>query len=217
MIDTYKINLQLFAETQTTLLASEGNNLSAEMKTFYDMTLIDEASAQLVHDQFGQKVPVVDSIDQSGERKCLPFIKTSITAGGDIHITTDKDRIVFWDKTFNVDTEHIKGKIYYRDEQGEHPVPHNAFVAFVRLRTGARIGVATIYEDGKFELNLREEYKYNWTDDPIDFYYTIEDNGGNKITYNLNYEVGGEAKSVDLELLNKWANDGTPIILTRQM
>ena len=147
----------------------------------------------------------------------LPFKKTSITAGGDINITTDKNKVIFWDKTFNVETSHIMGDIYYRDEQGDHPIPHNSFVAFVRLRTGARIGVATIYEDGKFELNLREEYKYTWTDDPIDFYYTIEDNGGNKITYNLNYEVDGEAKSVDLELLNKWANDGTPIILTRQM
>ena len=48
------INLQLFAEVQTTLL--EG--LSAEMKTFYDMTLIDEAQAALVHDQFGQKRPI---------------------------------------------------------------------------------------------------------------------------------------------------------------
>ena len=45
----------MFANTvQTTLL--EG--LSAEMKTFYDMTLIDEAQAALVHDQFGQKRPI---------------------------------------------------------------------------------------------------------------------------------------------------------------
>ncbi|MBQ2917868.1 MAG: N4-gp56 family major capsid protein [Bacteroidales bacterium] len=49
------INLQLFAATvQTTLL----DGLSAEMKTFYDMTLIDEAQAALVHDQFGQKRPI---------------------------------------------------------------------------------------------------------------------------------------------------------------
>ena len=49
------LNLQLFAnEVQTTLL--EG--LSPEMKTFYDMTLIDEAQASLVHDQFGQKRPI---------------------------------------------------------------------------------------------------------------------------------------------------------------
>lgn len=60
MKDIYTINLQLFAElnTQTTLLSGSGNDLSAEMKTFYDMTLIDEASAQLVHDQFGQKRPI---------------------------------------------------------------------------------------------------------------------------------------------------------------
>lgn len=49
------MNLQLFAnELQTTGTAS----LSAEMKTYYDMTLIDEAAPALVHDQFGQKRPI---------------------------------------------------------------------------------------------------------------------------------------------------------------
>ena len=49
------LNLQLFAnELQTTGTPS----LSAEMKTFYDMTLIDEAAPALVHDQFGQKRPI---------------------------------------------------------------------------------------------------------------------------------------------------------------
>lgn len=56
------LSLQLFAnEVQTTTLTGatgESGNLSAEMKTFYDMTLIDEASANLVHDQFGQKRPI---------------------------------------------------------------------------------------------------------------------------------------------------------------
>jgi len=46
--------MQLFAEVQTT--TSEG--LSDEMKTYYDMTLIDEAEANLVHEQFGQKRPI---------------------------------------------------------------------------------------------------------------------------------------------------------------
>lgn len=51
----YTIDLQLFANTvQTTALSG----LSSEMKTYYDMTLIDEASANLVHDQFGQKRPI---------------------------------------------------------------------------------------------------------------------------------------------------------------
>ncbi len=61
------INLQVFA-VQTTLLAA----LSPEMKTFYDMTLIDEATAQLVHDQFGQKRPI-----PAGGGKTIEFRKFS--------------------------------------------------------------------------------------------------------------------------------------------
>ncbi len=47
------MNLQLFG-TQVSTQAS----LSPEMKTFYDMSLIDEAGPNLVHDQFGQKRPI---------------------------------------------------------------------------------------------------------------------------------------------------------------
>jgi N4-gp56 family major capsid protein len=42
------------------------------MKTFYDMTLIDEATAQLVHDQFGQKRPI-----PAGGGKTIEFRKFS--------------------------------------------------------------------------------------------------------------------------------------------
>lgn len=48
------LNLQLFA-TQTTTTNYPGNDLSPENKTYYDKTLIREASANLIHDQFGQK------------------------------------------------------------------------------------------------------------------------------------------------------------------
>ena len=76
-----KINLQLFAATvQTTLLPA----LSAEMKTFYDMTLIDEAQANLVHDQFGQKRPIPKNGGKTIEfRKFAPLAKalTPITEG----------------------------------------------------------------------------------------------------------------------------------------
>lgn len=69
----YNINLQLFAnELQTTLL--EG--LSAENKTFYDMTLIREASPQLVHHQFGQKKPIPANGGKTIEfRKFAPLAK----------------------------------------------------------------------------------------------------------------------------------------------
>ena len=74
------INLQLFAEVQTTLLPG----LSAEMKTFYDMTLIDEATANLVHDQFGQKRPIPKNGGKTIEfRKFAPLAKalTPLTEG----------------------------------------------------------------------------------------------------------------------------------------
>jgi len=65
--------LQLFAnEVQTTV--SDG--LSAEMKTFYDMTLIDEATPALVHDQFGQKRPIPKNGGKTIEfRKFVPLAK----------------------------------------------------------------------------------------------------------------------------------------------
>jgi N4-gp56 family major capsid protein len=81
MKDIYVINLQLFANVvQTTLLG----DLSAEMKTFYDMTLIDEATANLVHDQFGQKRPIPANGGKNIEfRKFAPLAKatTPLTEG----------------------------------------------------------------------------------------------------------------------------------------
>jgi N4-gp56 family major capsid protein len=73
--------LQRFAnELQTTLLPG----LSAEMKTFYDMALIDEAQANLVHDQFGQKRPIPKKGGKTIEfRKFAPLAKalTPLTEG----------------------------------------------------------------------------------------------------------------------------------------
>ena len=76
-----KFDIQLFAaEVQTTQSAG----LSAEMKTFYDMTLIDEAQANLVHDQFGQKRPIPANGGKVIEfRKFAPLAKatTPLTEG----------------------------------------------------------------------------------------------------------------------------------------
>lgn len=52
-MNTYEMNLRLF-DVMTT--ATE--TLSAEMKTFYDSVLLDNAKPNLVHDQFGQKRPI---------------------------------------------------------------------------------------------------------------------------------------------------------------
>ena len=148
--------------------------------------------------------------DQEGERKSLPFKKTAITAGGDVVISSDESKVVFWQKRFSVDTKHIMGEIYYRKNGVDTPLPKDAFVAFVRLRTGARIGVVTISNDGRFELNLRGEYQFAWNDDSIDLYFTDADG----TVYNFNYMANGVAKNVDLDLLYSLVARGEPIVLT---
>lgn len=87
MIDI-KFNLQLFANhvnvTTDNGTASPYNDLSSEMKTFYDMTLIDEAQANLVHDQFGQMRPIPQGSGKTIEfRKFAPLNKalTPLTEG----------------------------------------------------------------------------------------------------------------------------------------
>ena len=89
------MELQLFA-TQTSTLATSGNSLSAEMKTFYDMTLIDEAGPRLVHDQFGQKRPIPKNGGKTIEfRKFTPLAKVTgaltegvTPAGNKLDVTT---------------------------------------------------------------------------------------------------------------------------------
>ena len=170
------------------------------------------------YDDYGGVVPNV-TIDQTRERKLLPFKKSAITSKGDITITSNKDKVVFWDKTFKVKTEHMKGILMYKDDKGDvHYVPDDAFVAFVRLSTNARIGVVTLNpstgDDGWFELNLRDEYRFDWTDDPIDLYYKDKETGK---VYNFNYTENGVKKAVDLNKLYELLQAENPVIvLTEQ-
>lgn len=87
----YAIDLRLFdGENNPTLnlnmttSASEGNDLSAEMKTFYSDYLIEMAEAKLVHSQFGQKKPIPKNNGKQVEfRKYdpLPKITTPLAEG----------------------------------------------------------------------------------------------------------------------------------------
>lgn len=75
--------IQLFA-VQTTLLNTTGNDLSPEMKIFYDKALLYAAQAQLVHHQFGQKRPIPKNGGKQIEfRKFTPLAKalTPLTEG----------------------------------------------------------------------------------------------------------------------------------------
>ena len=54
-----KLNLQLFADAHEQLQNTTGSSgMSAEMKTFYERRLIDQALPALVHDQFGDSYPI---------------------------------------------------------------------------------------------------------------------------------------------------------------
>ena len=85
----YKLNLQLFATGENLNTTTE---LSAEMKTFYDKTLITLASPYLVHDQFGQKRPIPKNGGKTIEfRRYSPLPKalTPLTEG----ITPDGQKL----------------------------------------------------------------------------------------------------------------------------
>lgn len=82
MFDYKILNLQLFAEPNTNVTTDPG--LSYENKTFYDMALIQEASPNLIHDQFGQKRPIPKNGGKRIEfRKyaSLPKAMTPLTEG----------------------------------------------------------------------------------------------------------------------------------------
>ena len=78
----FALNLQLFADPNTNVTTDAG--MSVEMKTFYDMSLIDEAQPNLIHDQFGQKRPIPANGGKKIEfRKfaSLPKALTPLTEG----------------------------------------------------------------------------------------------------------------------------------------
>ena len=97
----FALNLQHFNNTNVTTAATEGNNLSVEMKTFYSDYLIDNAKPLLVHDQFGQKHPIPKNGGKTIEfRKYSPFAKalTPITEG----VTPDGHKLNVTDLTATV-------------------------------------------------------------------------------------------------------------------
>lgn len=93
------MSLQLFANLNVQTTGTEG--LSAEMKTFYDMTLIDLAEPELVHAQFGQKRPIPKNGGKTIEFRqfsSLPKATTPLTEG----VTPDGRNITVKAKTATI-------------------------------------------------------------------------------------------------------------------
>ena len=82
---TMKLDLQLFATASTQNQNTTGaSGMSAEMKTFYEKRLIDQAEPALVHDQFGDPYPIPANGGKTIEfRKydSLPKATTPLTEG----------------------------------------------------------------------------------------------------------------------------------------
>ena len=87
MKNEIRFSLTLFGAGEvinSTASNESGNDLSAEMKTFYDKALIELATPNLVHDQFGQKRKIPANGGKSVEFRCfssLPKATTAITEG----------------------------------------------------------------------------------------------------------------------------------------
>lgn len=96
----------------------------------------------------------------------------------------------------------MTGTIQYRETATSTltNVPKDAFVAFIRTKTNARIGVMTITEDGQYSVNLRSEYEFEW-DDAIELDYKASDGV---------YEYKTTLKDFFIASQN-----GTPIVLTK--
>ena len=100
-----KLDLQMFATASTqNQNATSASGMSAEMKTFYEKRLIDQAEPALVHDQFGDPYPIPANGGKNIEfRKydSLPKATTPLTEG----VTPDG-------QTMNVSTVTAEVKQY---------------------------------------------------------------------------------------------------------
>jgi N4-gp56 family major capsid protein len=134
------LNLQLFAENTNVLHTGvygtdsykANAELSAENKTYYDMTLIDEASAQLVHDQFAQKrniptnggtkiefrkfaslpkalTPLTEGVTPDGKKLSVTAIEAEVGQYGDFIVQSDVLELTSIDNTI-VEATKILGR-----------------------------------------------------------------------------------------------------------
>lgn len=137
----------------------------------------------------------------TGERKSISFKTKNIVSAGEIVISSDESKVVYYQKTFNVQNASITGRIQYQPEGGSATdIPADSFVPFEMLPTYNRIGTMDIDSGGQFELRLRGEYRYDWTTDDV----------------KLQYSAGGQVYEKTFESLQELYNAASAgnIILT---
>lgn len=109
---------------------------------------------------------------QDGERKTIAFKTSDIVTTGEITISADESKVVYYTKNFKIQNSSIIGVLKYRNANDEIVnVPSGSFVPFEVMPTYNRIGVISVGENGAFELRLRQEYKYDWNTDNVKFQF----------------------------------------------
>lgn len=114
------------------------------------------------------------SESQEGERKSLSFRTKEIVSAGDIVISSDESKVVFYKKRFRIHNASIEGTLRYRAADGTHAVPAGSFVPFEMEPTYNRIGTVSVSDEGRFALRLRSEYEYDWNTDNVKFQFVDE-------------------------------------------
>jgi hypothetical protein len=104
----------------------------------------------------------------------MPFKTKSIVSAGDIVISSDVTKVVFYQKRFRIQNSSITGTLQYRKDGQLRNIPAGSFVPFEMESTYNRIGTVTVSDGGQFELRLRSEYRYDWMTDRVNFQY-VED------------------------------------------
>ena len=91
------------------------------------------------------------------------YAEDAVVSLGDIKISTNKEQILFYDKSFKVTNTSIEGSITYgANASSQVGMPKDSFVVLQRISDGARIGSFTIDSNGHYLLRLRNEYEINW-------------------------------------------------------
>uniref|UniRef100_UPI004055FB1E hypothetical protein n=1 Tax=Alistipes sp. TaxID=1872444 RepID=UPI004055FB1E len=139
---------------------------------------------------------------QDGERKTIAFKTSDIVTAGEITISADESKVVYYIKKFKIQNSSITGVLRYRNADDELVnVPSGSFVPFEVMPTFNRIGVISVGENGAFELRLRQEYKYDWNTDNVKFQFR----DANGVVY--------ESEFSSLNNLYSTLENGTPITL----
>ncbi len=140
------------------------------------------------------------TVNQTGERKRLPFKTSEIVSAGTITISSQEDIVVFNKQTFTVMDQVITGTVKYGpDASNLTDVPAGEFLPFEMLPTFNRIGAVTVTSDGNYELRLRSEYIYYWDTSKIHIQY-VHDNVVYEAEFTSLKELYG---SPDIKLLKK--------------